>query len=290
MSRRILFALTLGLLASCGGDAKVEQQWQRALPQSWALGEAVDATLIRSWPQSWRASGFDAGLFEPLEVEELGVVRTTRGGRVREVHRLRLRAWQTGALNLPLAFAAQDPATEEEHLASPADVAITVRSVLGTEDAGVMEAAPSLPAIASPWGNRPFAALGLALFYGLVLFWVTRSRMHKMSPAAPRWDPWDDFARVQAMPRETPEQRAAARHAARELLRALEPGRAWGGDELAQRVTRRYALPATEAASLRALVQACEQSLFDGCAAATPLDQDLDELAEVLQAVEEVRS
>ena len=48
--------------------------------------------------------------------------------------------------------------------------------------------------------------------------------------------------------------------------------------------------PATEAASLRALVQACEQSLFDGCAAATPLDQDLDELAEVLQAVEEVRS
>ena len=132
--------------------------------------------------------------------------------------------------------------------------------------------------------------MGLAFFYGFVLCWVTRSRTRKVRPAEIRWDPWDDFARVQAMPRNTPEQRAGAREAARELLRALEPGRAWGGDELAQRVTRRYALPATEAASLRALVQTCEQSLFDACAESAPLDQDLDELAEVLQAVEEVRS
>lgn len=289
MSRRAVLLGVLLLLAGCGRDAEVTQQWQRALPESWTLGEAVDATLIRSWPEEWRASGFDAGLLEPLEVEELGVVRTIRAGRVREVHRLRLRAWQTGALSIPLPFAAQNPATEESIAAASADLVLQVESVLGPDDPGQMESAPPIPAVASPWGKRPFAALGVILLYALVVTWVARSRGRTAQTATPRWDPWDDFARIQAMPRETPEQRAAARAGARELLRALEPGRAWGGDELAQRVSRRYALPATEAASLRALVAACEQSLFAEGADPAPLDPELDELAEVLQAVEEVR-
>lgn len=287
MSRR---AVLLGvLLVGCGRDAEVTQQWQRALPESWTLGEAVDATLIRSWPEEWRASGFDAGLLEPLEVEELGVARTTRVGRVRELRRLRLRAWQTGALTIPLPFAAQNPATEESIAAASADLVLQVQSVLGPDDSGQMESAPPIPVIASPWGKRPFAALSVVILYGLVVTWVARSRGRTEQTATLRWDPWDNFAQIQAMPRETSEQRAAVRSAARELLRALEPGRAWGGDELAWRVSRRYALPATEAASLRALVAACEQSLFAEGVDPAPLDPELDELAEVLQAVEEVR-
>ncbi|MCH2102025.1 MAG: hypothetical protein MK209_08905 [Planctomycetes bacterium] len=290
MILRTLLVLLWAVMWSCDREVPVNQRWERALPQEWSFGQAVDATLVRTWPEGWRVSGFDANMLDPLEVEELSVQHTERGGQVREVRRLRLRAWQIGDLSIALPFAVQGPDREKEQVLAGADLRLIVRSVLSPKDAGQIEGAPPIPNVPAQGGAHPLAALTVVLLYLAVVGWSARRRPVAVRAQRANWDPWDDFARVQLMPGDTEEQRSAARIAARELLRALEPGRAWGGEELTKRVIQRYALPPTEAESLRALVKSCEQSLFGDEVNSLPLDQDLDELADVLHAVEGMRS
>lgn len=285
MSRILL--LLVGLAGACGQQMEVRQSLQRAMPESVDLGAPIDLVVTRSWPAGWRAAGFDAGLLEPFEVEERGSQRVERGGRVSETHRLRLRAWTAGELALQLAFSAQDPETGVSIAAVPVALSVQVRSLLPVDDSGRIEDAPPLAPGRSPWGTHPLAALAVVAFYAGVLYLVARSRQRRKATAVESWDAWDEFARIQALPVRTEEQRGQVRAAIRELLRELEPGRAWGGPELAARVARRYSLPDSEATSLRTLIRNCEAALFDAYAEAAPVELELDELAEVLHAVED---
>ena len=284
-----VLAWLLLLLAACAREQPVQLRWVGEAPATLERGEPFTLQIVRSWPEAWRPAPFDPAAWAPFELEVRSTELRARGAFVEEVHDLRVRCWSTGEQTLRFGFAAFDPEQGEEHQAEPLIWTCAIQPALPADAAPRPEFPEPLPLPRSPWGKHPLAAASVLAAYLLLLLLLQSTRRRPPAARPASWDPWDAFAAIQLLPQQTVAQRAAARAAIRELLRQLEPGRAWGGAELAQRLGARFSLPETERATLMELLRACEASLFAREAASQQLDRELDELAEVLHAVEQTR-
>jgi hypothetical protein len=286
---RSFFLAALCLLASCKQTAQVDQEWRGSVPESLEFGAPFDLELRRSWPAGWQADPWNPVLWAPFEVEILEESRKEATDRVEVRRKLRLRVHALGEQRLQLAFSALDSIGGQRVAAQDLELSSLVQSGLPQADTGQAEFPAALAAPRTIDLERRFGALGLLLLVlGLGAACASwRRRPVSAATNLAHTDLWTQFRSVQEMPRTSEAERRAALQAARNLVRALEENQAWTAPELAQLLARRFALPRTEAASLAHFLKETEAAVFADQQEVLPaLDPALDELAEVLRAVE----
>jgi hypothetical protein len=281
--------IALLLLASCKEAAQVHQEWLGASPAALEFGAPFELELRRSWPAGWQAEAWSLASLAPFEAELLEESRSASSGRAEVRRKLRLRVHALGEQQLKLSFSALDPVDGKRVAASDLKLSYAVHSSLPQGDAGLAEfpealAAPRSANLARRRGALALVVILLGIFAARA--WWRRRRATPQAVRA-RADLWARFRAVQEMPRSTESQGHAALQAARALVRKLEASQAWAAPELAQRLAQRLALPRTEAASLLHFLHETEAAVFADQQEALPaLDLALDELAEVLRAVD----
>jgi hypothetical protein len=300
MKARIVAVLLL--LGACKEAPQVHQEWLNAPPTLIEFGAPFDVELRQICPAGWQPDAWSLNAFSPFEAELLEESRTETQRKVEVRRKLRLRGYVLGVQPLKLSFFALDPAGGGRVSAADLEAHTTLQSslpgggaaLIASREAGPMEFPQKLAASKSTRPARRDSALVLLLV--LIGGFAARAGWRRRAPAprlsGVRADLWARFRTVQNLPRSSEAQRRAALLAARALVRELESNQAWAAPELAQRLARRFALPRTEAASLLHFLHETEAAVFADQQDALPaLDPTLDELAEVLRAVdpEEVR-
>lgn len=282
--RQAVWLLGILLIACAKGD-EVQLQVTQAPPAAVEFGEPFELALKWRWPGDARADSFSTTAFAPFEVEVLGERREEVAEVVEVRRRLRLRAFQEGRQQLPLAFGAV-LADGRRIDATPPSLAVEVRSSLQDHSDRRPERPVPLPQTEAQklveW--HYLAALSMALVYALFALRARLGLRRAAESGSP--SPWIRFEALLGMPRDSRGEQLALAQAIRAAARELVSGEAWSGTELAERLTREYALPPLERQSLRQLIDATEEACFAGVEE-PPLSGDalLDLYAEVLRAI-----
>lgn len=280
--------IALLLLASCKEAPQVHQAWLGSPPPILEFGAPFEFELRRSWPVNWQAESWSLAALAPFEAELLQETRHEAAGRVEVRRKLRLRVFALGQQQLRLGFNAVDPISGDRVTASDLELSCVVQSSLPPDDAAQIEFPEAVAAPSATNLARRLTALSLvAILLGARAASTWWRRRKRPESARDGGELWARFRVVQDMPRSTETQRRAALRAARALVRELETKQAWAAPELAQRLTRRFALPRTEAKSLLHFLHETEAAVFADQREAVPaLDPVFDELAEVLRALD----
>jgi hypothetical protein len=198
-------------------------------PREPTVGEPVDAVLtlrldaepaapprFPSWGERWGGA----------EVRHAGEPERVAGESFAYRQRLVLAAFRTGEIALPPQAVALPLAERTLQVSTPADLALTVRSVLPPDETA-SEPKPGAPLRPLPWGERflwTAAALG-ALCLGAALVLLRRQSAATRAAAAPPLPPLAELeAALAALDPAAPAERlhtAISHHLRRYLGRAL---------------------------------------------------------------------